>query len=142
MVDSILDSTKKVLGIQPDYDVFDTDLIMHINGVFSTLNQLGIGPNEGFAIEDDVPTWQDFLGTDARLNNVKTYVYLRVRLLFDPPGGSYHLVNSMNEQVKELEWRISTQREGESWTEPTPPAQDPDNVQFVPIPVNDFWNAG
>lgn len=71
MTNSILDSTKKILGIAADYDVFDNDIVMHINSVFSTLNQLGVGPEFGFAIEDDTATWDDFLGTDLRLNNVK-----------------------------------------------------------------------
>lgn len=95
---------------------------MHINTVFSTLNQLGIGPTAGFQIEDATSSWSDFLADDPKLNSVKTYVYLRVRLLFDPPGGSYHLVNSLNEQVKELEWRINVQREETAWVDPTPPS--------------------
>lgn len=142
MVDSILDSVKKVLDILPDNTAFDEQIMMHINGVFSTLNQLGVGPADGFAIEDATPTWDEFLGTDPRLNNVKQYVYLRVRVIFDPPTGSYHLINSMNQQIQELEWRINVKREEESWVAPTPPPKtDPDNVQYVPIPVNDMWIA-
>jgi hypothetical protein len=120
MTDSILTSTKKILGIAEDYEAFDVDVLTHINSVFSTLNQLGIGPEEGFAIEDAVATWSDFLGDDLRLNNVKTYVYLRVRLLFDPPTTSF-LIASLNEQAKELEWRINVQREGDAWVDPDPP---------------------
>jgi hypothetical protein len=141
VVDSILDEVKQALGVSPDVDAFNADVLMHINSVFSTLNQLGIGPPEGFAIQDSSTTWADFLGDELRLNMVKTYIYLRVRLLFDPPGGSYHLVNSLNEQLKELEWRISTFREGEAWTPPPMPTPDPDQVQYVPIPVNNFYNA-
>lgn len=137
-MDSILDSVKKALGIDTSYTAFDVDILMHINTVLATLNQLGIGPDMGFTVEDASATWSDFLGMDSRLNNVKTYVYLRVRLIFDPPGGSYHLVNSMKEQVQELEWRISVKREDEAWVDPTPPVVDPDNVQYVPIPVNDY----
>ena len=117
MSESILDSTKKTLGVPADYDVFDPDIILHINGVFSVLNQLGIGPDEGFSITDNSATWDTFLGTDPRLNNVKTYMYLKVRLLFDPPGTSY-LIESLNKQAKELEWRLNVQREGESWSDP------------------------
>lgn len=139
---SILNDVKKALGIEEENTAFDVDIIMHINSILSTLNQLGIGPNAGFAIEDATPDWTDFLGSeDLRANNVKTYTYLRVRILFDPPTGSYHLVNSMNEQIKELEWRINVKREGDSWVDPTPPEPDPDLVQYVPIPVNDFYNV-
>ena len=108
MEQSILKSTKKILGIEAEYDAFDLDVITHINSVFVTLNDLGIGPNEGFMIEDDDTLWADFLGSDPRLNSVKSYVYLRVRLLFDPPTSSY-LVTALNEQVKELEWRLNVQ---------------------------------
>lgn len=120
MGDSILTSTKKILGVEADYTAFDVDIMTHINTVFSVLNQLGIGPAGGFAIEDAEPTWEDFLDEDLRLNSVKTYVYLRVRLLFDPPTTSY-LITSMSEQIQELEYRLSVKREGESWTDPNPP---------------------
>lgn len=115
---SILDGTKKALGVHADYDVFDPDIIMHINTVFSTLHQLGIGPIEGFFIEDAAPTWTDFLGgTDARLNSVKSYMYLKVRMLFDPPTTSY-LINAMKEQAEEIEWRLNVVREGDVWVPP------------------------
>ena len=118
MSDSILVNTKKALGLSSDYDVFDPDVILHINSVMSTLNQLGIGPSQGFMIEDDSANWSTLLGGDPRLNNVKTYVYLRVRLLFDPPNTSY-LIEAMDKQVKELEWRMNVQREGVEWMDPT-----------------------
>ncbi len=114
MSESILISTKKILGLEADYTPFDLDVITHINSVFSTLEQLGIGPEDGFMIEGDEPTWADFLGDDKRLNAVKTYVYLRVRLLFDPPGSSY-LITALQEQARELEWRLNVTREGASW---------------------------
>lgn len=110
MTESILDSTKKVLGIAADYTEFDLDILMNINGVLSTLTQLGIGPVDGFTIEDNVPTWDAFLLGDNRLNFVKTYVHLKVRLVFDPPTTA-HMINAMQEQVKELEWRINVVRE-------------------------------
>lgn len=119
MTDSILNTVKKALNVPADYDAFDPDIIMHINGVFSTLNQLGLGPDEGFRIDDSTPEWSAFLNGDDRLNNVKSYMYLRVRMLFDPPATSFHL-ESLNVQAKELEWRINAQREDELWTEPAP----------------------
>lgn len=115
---SILDSTKKALGIAADYDVFDPDILMHINAVFTTLEQLGIGPVEGFAIEDDSVTWDQYLGADLRLNSVKSYVCLRVRLLFDPPATSF-AINAIQEQIKELEWRLNVKREEEDWIDPS-----------------------
>lgn len=114
MIESILLSTKKILGIDADYTAFDVDIITHINSAFSTLNQLGIGPVDGFFIYDDVETWDLFLGDDPRMNAVKTYVYLRVRLLFDPPTTSY-LITSLDEQRKELEWRLNVVREGDEY---------------------------
>jgi hypothetical protein len=108
--DSILTSVKKVIGIAEEYRAFDPDIVLHINSVFSTLNQLGIGPEVGFAIEDKEDLWSDFLGTDIRLNSVKTYVCLRVRLLFDPPATSF-VQDSMKRQIEELEWRLNVYRE-------------------------------
>ena len=119
MSDSILTSTKKNLGIVEAYEVFDADITMHINSAFSTLNQLGVGPEQGFMIEDKTALWSQFLEGDLRLNNVKSYVYLRVRLLFDPPGTSFAIA-SFKDQIEELEWRINTQREDVKWTEKMP----------------------
>lgn len=116
---SILTSTKKILGIAEDYTVFDTDIITHINSVFSTLTQLGIGPPTGFMIEDATAVWDDFVMDDEQYNAVKSYMYLRVRLLFDPPTTSY-LIAAFNDQVKELEWRLNVHREETGWTYPTP----------------------
>lgn len=107
---SILDSTKKILGLAPEYDVFDLDVMTHINSAFSTLHQLGVGPADGFAIEDAGATWSEFLADVKQLNSVKTYVYLKVRLLFDPPTTSFHLA-AMQDQIKEHEWRINVYRE-------------------------------
>lgn len=118
-MDSILTSTKKILGIDESYTDFDIDIVLHINSVFSTLQQLGIGPEIGFAIEDDTSTWDDFLGTDPRKNNVKSYMYLRVRLLFDPPVLSY-MIDAMRAQITELEWRMNAYREETAWVDPDP----------------------
>lgn len=113
MTNSILNSTKKVLGLDPDYDVFDIDILMHINSVFSTLNQLGLGPEDGFEVEDDKAEWSSFLLDRKTLNAVKSYMYLRVRLLFDPPATSY-ASEALDKQAKELEWRLNVQAEGGS----------------------------
>lgn len=118
MSNSILTSTKKVLGIDDSYTEFDLDVIMHINTVLNTLTDLGIGPAEGFMIEDKNAEWSAFVGNNVNLNSVKTYVYLRVRLLFDPPTTSFTIA-AHQEQIKELEWRLNVRREGESWTAPT-----------------------
>jgi hypothetical protein len=86
---SILSTTKKILGLDDNYNAFDLDVIIHINSVLADLSQLGIGPAEGFEITGPEETWDSYLGGDPNLNAVKSYVYLRVRLLFDPPGTSY-----------------------------------------------------
>lgn len=118
MSTSILTSTKKILGIDVNYTAFDLDIMTHINSVFSTLNQLGIGPTNGYWIEDATDTWDAFYGNDPRLNSIKTYVYLKVRMLFDPPTTSY-LITALNEQAKELEWRLNVRREESEYSSPT-----------------------
>lgn len=105
MEESILTSIKKLLGITEEYEYFDTDIIMHINSVLAILTQLGVGPPEGFSIEDDSATWGDFMGEDSRLGFVKSYVHQKVRLLFDPPLSSA-VTEVMNRMTAELEWRI------------------------------------
>lgn len=117
MITSILDSTKKALNLADNYTAFDEDIIMHINSVFATLNQLGVGPVQGFMIEDKDPTWDAFLGSDPRLSAVKSYVFLRVKLLFDPPQTGFH-TTAIEKQIKELEWRLNVQREDTEWTDP------------------------
>ena len=117
MTESILNSTKKILGIDSSYTAFDQDIIMHINSTFATLHQLGVGPVEGFMISNSTPVWNDILDSDLRLNSVKSYVYLRVRLLFDPPSTSYAM-SAIQDQITELGWRISTYREEAGWTPP------------------------
>ena len=120
MEPSILLSTKKVLGIAPDYTVFDEDVIMHINTAFSTLTQLGVGPSEGFTVEDADSEWADFVNEeDHQYNAVKSYVYLKVRMLFDPPTTSY-LIAAQQKQIEELEWRLNVHREETGWVDPAP----------------------
>lgn len=125
MSDSILDSTKKVCGLDPSDTSFDVDITMAINSVLNTLTQLGIGPAEGFMINDASALWVDFLGNDLMLNSVKTYVHLRVRMLFDPPVTSY-AIGAMKEQIDELTYRISVHRESTQWVDPNPPPTDCD----------------
>ena len=119
MEQSILTSTKKVLGIAEDYTAFDLDIITHINTAFSTLTQLGVGPAAGFAIEDNVAVWTDFYADDLQYNAVKSYVFLRTRMLFDPPQTSY-LITAMEKQIQELEWRLNVHREETDWVDPDP----------------------
>ena len=114
---SVLKSVKKILGIEASYTAFDLDIMIHINSVFSTLHQLGIGPEDGFSIEDDTALWTAFIGADPRLNSVKTYVYLKVRMVFDPPQTA-HLEEALNKQAKELEWRLNVYREQTAWVNP------------------------
>lgn len=105
-MESILKSIKKLLGIPEDYDHFDQDIIMHINTAFMVLNQLGVGPSECFVIEDDTSEWKDFLGDSQNLEAVKTYVYLKVKLLFDPSASST-VTQSINDAIREYEFRLS-----------------------------------
>lgn len=108
-MDSILTSTKKALGIEEAYEHFDPDIIMHINSVFSILQQLGVGDPAGFAIEDKTQDWSDFIpDEDPRLNMVKTYMYAKVRMIFDPPQSSI-VAEAINHTISELEWRLNVQ---------------------------------
>lgn len=104
-MESILTSIKKLLNIAEDYDCFDADLIMHINSVFLVLTQLGVGPKEGFFIEDDSSVWSDFIEGN-KLEMVKSYMGMKVKLLFDPPGSSA-VLESMNRLIAEFEWRLN-----------------------------------
>ena len=107
-MESILTSIKKMLGIQEEYEHFDADIVMHINSVFMILMQLGVGPASGFSIHDKTATWADFLPEGQQLEAVKSYMYLKVKLLFDPPLGSA-VMESYNKQISELEWRLNVQ---------------------------------
>lgn len=116
--ESILKDVKKNLGLDDAYKAFDHDVITHINTCFFTLNQLGIGPTEGFMIEDENVRWVDFVDGDLNMaarNALKTYFYLKVRSIFDPPGTPHH-INAIKEQITELENRLLTERELVKWT--------------------------
>jgi hypothetical protein len=113
MEPSILTSVKKAIGFAEDYTAFDEDILMHINSVFSTLTQLGIGPVDGFMIEDATAEWDDYetAGVPSNeLNSVRTYVFLKLRQIFDPPQSSYFIA-SMERQIAEFEWRLNVSRE-------------------------------
>lgn len=104
-MDSILTSIKKMLGIIEEDESFDIDIIIHINTAFSTLTQLGVGPKEGFAIRDKTTLWTEFVD-DIRLENVRSYIYLKVRQAFDPPTNSA-VLDAISRQISELEWRMN-----------------------------------
>lgn len=108
-MESILTSIRKLLGPDETYTHFDPDIIIHINSALSILNQLGVGPSAGFSICSESETWSDFLGDDSKkINYAKTYVYLKVRLIFDPPTSSA-VIESMNRTISELEWRLQVE---------------------------------
>lgn len=106
MSHSILNSTKKILQLPEDDTEFDLDIITHINSTFAQLHQLGVGPKVGFSITDETAEWGEFIGSDPRFNMVRTYVFLKVRVLFDPPSSSFHLTAIENE-IKQMEWRLT-----------------------------------
>lgn len=108
MEDSILTSIKKMLGLPEEYEHFDTDIIIHINSVFMILTQLGVGKPEGFMIIDKTQTWNDFIPDSeiTLVSSVKSYIYLKVKLLFDPPQNSF-TIESMNKLINEFEWRMN-----------------------------------
>lgn len=108
ITDSILTSIKKMLGIDETYEHFDKDLVMHINSVLAILTQLGVGPDNGFSISDKFAVWDDFIPDSPKLGFVRSYMNLKVRLLFDPPLGSA-VIEAINRQISELEWRIQVE---------------------------------
>ncbi len=127
MSESILTSTKKVLGVDAEYTVFDTDLVMYINGALGTLDQLGVGPADGLTIEDDTATWDDLEAGPKQLKLVKQYVAQKVRLAWDPPGTSFH-IDALKRQIEELEFRINVNREEEAHPFHEPVAEDEEEV--------------
>lgn len=109
-MESILTSIKKLLGITEEYTHFDPDIIMHINSVFMVLTQLGVGPKEGFIIEDDSTYWDDFISNPLELQAVKSYMHYKVKLLFDPPTNP-NVMEAMNRTINEFEWRLNVAAE-------------------------------
>lgn len=108
--ESILQSVKKLLGIDASYTAFDVDVAMHITTALASLGDMGVGPEEGFIVTDETQLWSDYLDDDPRSNRIRTYIYLFVRRAFDPPGTGF-LASSLDNQIKELETRILWQRE-------------------------------
>ena len=106
MNDSILNDIKKLLGLDQTYTIFDTDIIIHINSVFMILNQLGVGPEDGYKITGSSNVWSEFTDDELLFESVKSYIYLKVRLLFDPPQNSSHL-QAIQSQISEFEWRLN-----------------------------------
>lgn len=109
-MESILTSIKKLLGYEKEQTDFDTDIIIHINSALSRLNLLGVGPSEGFSIQNDITTWNEFIQENAKLNDVKTYVYLKVKLVFDPPSSS-SVIAAMERSIAELEFCLNVTAE-------------------------------
>lgn len=105
---SILNDIKKMLGIDEAYEAFDVDIIIHINTAFTILNQIGVGPKEGFSIKSKEETWDQYIQDTANIDSVKTYVYLRVKSIFDAPSNSF-LQDAMKRTMDELEWRLNIQ---------------------------------
>lgn len=126
MSNSILNDIKHLLGLDESYDVFDTDITIHINSVFMTLNQLGVGPKEPFHISSITETWEEFTQGSVDISAVKTYIYLKVRLLFDPPTNSF-TITALENQAKEFEWRLLAQSDvnsEEAEGKPTSPSNE------------------
>lgn len=115
--DSILTSTKKILNLAEDYEVFDHDICTHINSTFAVINQLGVGAVDGFEIEDKTAKWSDFEVPPKYIRLMRTYMFLKVRMLFDPPNNSF-LIGAIEKQIEEHEIRLSYYREEEHWTKP------------------------
>lgn len=107
--DSILETIRAAAGLEFDDDSFDTDLIIHINSMFNFLTQCGVGPEDGFSINDDSAKWSDFI-SDERMNMVKSYILLKTRTLFDPPTSSF-VLSAWKEEVAEIEWRLKEEAE-------------------------------
>ena len=122
MADSIFNSVKKVVGLLGDDGSFDEDILLHINSVVSTLRQLGLSIPSDFYVRDDVQTWQDLLGEFRDLDLVKSYMAMKVRLMFDPPSSSFGL-KSMEEMAKEYEWRINVLTD-QPYSDPVLPAPE------------------
>lgn len=143
--DSILDSVKKALGLDPGYTAFDLDIVMHVNTVFAALQQMGVGPATGFIIADNTALWSEYVTDNANrvlLSGIQTYAYLKVRLIFDPPATSFSL-DAIQKLIAELEWRLNVV--GEDITPPTDPTCPPVDTQlayFIDLEIEKGWLFG
>lgn len=138
-MDSILTSIKKMLGIAEEYKHFDDDIIMMINSVFADLTQIGVGPSEGFYIEDETSIWSDYIADMSKLHSVKTYMFLRVKLLFDPASVGSSTLASYERQIAQWEWRLNIEAESSNsnTNTPTDPDKPSDNDCLFDFHVTD-----
>lgn len=127
MIASILTSVKRNLGIAEADESFDPEIVTHINGAFTRLYELGIGPQDGFRIEDDTVEWDTYLGDNLKFESVKNYVTLHTRLFFDPPATQY-LVQAFRDQLDKLEWNLNVTREHTEWVDPDPELPEEDDI--------------
>lgn len=118
IISSILNDTKQVLGLEPDDENFDVDVLMHINSTISRLTDLGVGPDDGLIVIDDSQAWDLLTDSDNGLNRVQSYVYLSVRLLFDPPATAHHMT-AMQAQIDKLEWLLNVRMEATIYNDPS-----------------------
>jgi hypothetical protein len=118
-MDSILTSVKKMLGITEEYTHFDADIVMHINSVFADLAQMGVGPSSGFTIWDSSAIWDDFILDSLLLQSVKSYMYLRVKMLFDANSMGSSTLAAYERQISQWEWRLNVAAESERSEENT-----------------------
>ena len=116
-MESILTSIKKMLGIAETYDHYDADVIMHINDAFTVLNQLGVGPVNGFFIEDDTAVWSDFTEDVNTIHTVKTYIFRKVKIVFDPASLGSATLAAYERQIQEQEWRLNVAAESKETTD-------------------------
>jgi hypothetical protein len=117
MEDSILTTIKGMLGLEVSDTSFDKEIAIYINGAIARLKQLAVGPDAGFSIKSVAETWANYLGNAENIGDIQTYIYLKVRLIFDPPTSSY-VVDAIKEQIKELEWCLNADAEGVTSSEP------------------------
>jgi len=130
VIQSILTSTKKSLQLDASYTAFDEDIIMLINSAFSTLNQMGIGPVNGFAIEDASAVWSSFIGTNLKFYSVKNFVYLSVRLVFDNSTMTSFVLDALRKERDEIGWRLNVVREETEWIDPNPEPILPGSILY------------
>lgn len=130
MDQSILNNTKKSLQLDPSYTAYDEQIILLINSAFSTLNQMGIGPVNGFAIEDATAVWSSFIGTNLKFSSAKTFVYLSVRLIFDNASMTGHVMSAMKAERDEIGWRLNVVREETEWIDPNPEPILPGDILY------------
>lgn len=116
-MDSILTSIKKMVGITAEDTQFDVDIVTHINSVFADLTQMGVGPSKGFSIWDDSAIWDDFISDSLLLQSVKSYMYLRVKILFDSASMGSATLASYERQIAQWEWRLNVAAESEEINE-------------------------